>query len=236
MGYTQYTWSALRHLLAERYADVPFWTPAEALLAFNEGLCVWNLLTAEWQTRETIPTTLGTIFYTTSASLLQHTRITYNSLPMSPSNREDLEHARYQWRGDTTLTGAPVPTRPMLWVPISLRSFYIWPSDAAINGGLLTVDGVAATPVLVDDADQLDLGRERVTVLLDYALHVLTLTKGGAFFQATLPLYQAFLAAAVEENSQLKTSLLFRRAMGLDDRGFKPLRGAPTELEKLVQS
>lgn len=234
--YTQYTWSDLRSLLADSYADVPFWTPDEALLAFNEGLSVWNLLTGMWQQRELQASVPGAIRYTVSTSLLQHTRITYNNLPLSPTSRYDLTHARPQWRTDTSVTGGGVPTHPMLWAPISLRSFYIWPADGNMAGGLITLDGIAATPVLVEDADTLDLGREHVRILLGYALHVLTLTKGGPFFQATAPLFQAFLAAAVEQNGQLKTSVAFRRFMGLDDRGFKPLRGEATRLDSLVQS
>lgn len=234
--YRAITWSEIRQRLRERYDQKPFWTPTEALLAFNEGLSVWNLATGRWRTRETIPTTLGTYLYSVSTALLQHTRVTFNGLPMTSSNREDFNQGRYQWRSDTTLTGRPVPDRPMLWAPISLRSFYIWPADGeAVNNGLV-IDGVAATPVLVEDADFLDLGDEELNVLLGYALHVLTLTKGGSFFSDTLPLFKAFLAAAAETNGQIKASQVFRRYMGLDDRGMQPLRGVATAMDALAGS
>jgi hypothetical protein len=212
-----------------------FWSESELLVAFNEALSVFNLATAYFHTRITLPTVAGQYDYVLSASMLYRTRMTYNSLPMSPSNREDLNHGRYQWRSDTTLTGRPVPDRPMLWVPIDLYLFYIWPADAA-GGGTLTVDGVAATPVLVEDGDTVDLGEELLTTLLGYSVHVLSFKKGGPAFQATMPLFQTFLAEAAEMNDQIKTSQIYRRVMGLDDRGFKPLRGTPTRLDQLVKA
>jgi hypothetical protein len=120
-----------------------------------------------------------------------------------------------------------------LWAPVSLRAVYIWPADAVANNTLL-FDGVAATPVLVEDGDPIDLGDELLGVLLGYGLHALAFKKGGPYFQATVPYFQAFLKFAGEENGQLKTSKLYRRWMGLDRRDQKPLRGAPTLIDQVV--
>ena len=35
-------------------------------------------------------------------------------------------------------------------------------------------------------------------------------------------------------NGQIKSSQAFRRIMGLDDRGLKPLRGVPTRIDQLA--
>lgn len=235
MPYTTQTWSSLRDRLADRYEHTPFWTPEEALIAFNETLYVFNIMTGRWKRRETLLTVANQYLYTLSASMLYRMRMTVTNLPLSPSSREELNNGRPRWRSETTISGGDVPTRPMLWAPISLRTFYLWPADA-VGGLTLTIDGVAATPVLVEDGDTLDLGDEHLNVLLGCALHVLTFTKGGAFFTATEPLWKAFLAACAEENGQIKTSMTYRRIMGLDRRDLKPYRGASTRLDSSPQA
>lgn len=226
MPFTARTWSEIRARLAEKYESIPWWTPEEALIAFNEGLRLLNLLTGRWKERETTVTVANQYLYTASASMLFKMRVTVSNLPLSPSSRFDLDHARPRWRSETTTTGGDVPTRPMMWVPISVRSFYIWPADA-VGGLTLILDGVSATPVLVEDGDTLDCGDELLNVLLGYALRSLSLSKGGQFFAATQGYWKDFLAAAAEENGQIKTSQVYRRLMGLDRRDLKPFRGAP---------
>lgn len=233
MPYTAFTWSAIRQRLRERLELKAFWSDDETRASFNEALSVWNWATGYWRTRTTLLTVANQYLYTLPTSMVYRTRVTFNSLPLSPSNREDLNHARYQWRTDTTLTGRPVPDRPMMWVPLSLYTFYIWPADAA-GANTLTIDGVSATPVLVEEGDTVDLGEELLTTLLGYALHALMFKKGGPAFQSTMPLFQTFLKEAAEENDQIKTSMIYRRVMGLDDRGFKPLRGTATLLDQLA--
>jgi hypothetical protein len=235
MSYQAITLSAARLRLQQRYEGKPFWDNEQARLAINEALRFYNLLTGRWHGRESI-TTVTTLayLYSTSASMLYRMRMTFNGYPVHSTSREGLNDLRRSWRAESTTTGGEVPTRPLFWAPVSLRSFYLWPTDAAGSNTLL-IDGVATTPVLVDDADYVDLGDDDLTILLGYALHVLTFSKGGAVFANTLPLYRAFLAAAAEENGVIKTSMTYRRAMGLDHRGLKPLRGVPTRIDDFVQ-
>lgn len=226
MPFTSRSWSEIRARLAERYEGVPWWTPEEALIAFNEGLRMLNLLSGRWKQRETIATTASTYLYTASTSMLFKMRVTVSNLPLDSSSRFDLDQSRPRWRSETTTTGGDVPSRPMMWVPISTRSFYIWPADA-VGGLTLTLDGVSATPILVEEGDTLDCGDELLNILLGYALHALTFSKGGSFFAATEGYWKAFLAVAAEENGQIKTSQIYRRIMGLDRRDLKAFRGAP---------
>lgn len=234
MSYQSQHWGDIRTRLQAKVEQKPFWTDAEALLAFNEALLLWNLCTGRWQRRETLLTVANQYLYTCSALMLWRTRMEHNGYPLSPSNREDLNNGRYTWRAETTISGGGVPTRPAVWAPISLQTFYLWPADA-VGGNILTIDGVAATPVLEEDADYVDIGDEHLDVLLGYALHQLTFSKGGPYFVATQGLFKAFLSAAAEENDQIKTSKVYRRFMGLDDaRGFKLLRGLPTALDQMA--
>jgi hypothetical protein len=232
-GYTEFSWADIRLRLQERVESKPYWEDAEALLAWNEALTVWNSLTGYWHARAVQFTAANQYLYPVSASLLYRTRLTWNNLPLTPTSREDLNDSRPYWRQETTASGGQVPSRPMAWVPISLTTIYLWPADATA-GNVLTFDGVAATPVLTTDGGAVNLGDELLTTLLGYALHVLSFKKGGPAFQATTPLLQAFLLEAAEENDQLKTSSIYRRAMGLDDRGLKPLRGTPTLMDDRV--
>jgi hypothetical protein len=226
-GYTTFTWSEIRQRLKDRLELKRFWTDDEVSDAFNETCQTWNLLTGYWKRRETITTVAGQYDYVLSADMLYRTRMTFNNLPMSPGNRMDLNNARPTWRSETTTSGGDVPTRPTVWTPISLELFYLWPADAA-GGNTLTVDGVADTPSLVEDADTVDVGEELLTTLLGMALHTLVFKKGGPAFQSTMPLFQTFLSEAAELNGQIKTSQVYRRIMGLDRRDLKPLRGATT--------
>ncbi len=232
--YTTQPWSEIRERLKDRIEQKPFWDADEALLAFNEALRFLNLLVGRWVAQASIPTVVNQYLYTVPTSLLYRTRLAHNGLPLSPSGREDLNLGRYRWRSETTTSGGDVPTRPMLWAPVSLRAVYIWPADAVVGNSLL-FDGIAATPVLVEDGDTVDLGDDALNALLNYSLHVLAFKKGSTFFQATMPLFQDFLAYAAEENDQIKTSKVYRRWMGLDRRDAKPLRGTPTLIDQQAQ-
>lgn len=228
-----FTWSEIRARIRDRIEQKFFWSDEDLLDAFNEGLYLFNLATGKWRTRITLPTVANQSEYVLPASMVYRMRMTFNDLPLTPGNREDLNNGRYQWRADTTATGAPVPTRPMIWIPIDLYLFYLWPRDA-VGGGTLTVDGVAATPVAVEEGDTVDIEEEHLTALIGYSLHQLTFKKGGPAFQVTMPYLQAFLQECVDINEQIKSSQAFRRLMGIDDRGFKPFRAPAEKLSALV--
>lgn len=233
MPYASLTWSEIRERLEDRYEAVPFWDDTEALLAFNEALRFFNLLVGRWVAQATLTTVANQYLYTVPTSLLYRTRLAHNGTPLSPSSREDLNLGRYQWRSETTISGGDVPVKPLLWAPVSLRAIYLWPADA-VTGNSLLFDGIAHTPVIVEDGDTLDLGDDLLNTLLGYALHAAAFKKGGPFFQATLPYFRDFLMLAAEENDQIKTSKVYRRWMGLDHRDQKPLRGSPTLMDQVV--
>lgn len=234
MPYAAVTWSALRAKLRDRLELKPFWDDTELRDATNEALLLWNLLTGTWRRTVTLTTIANQYDYALPATMLYRTRVTFNDLPLSPSSREEFNLGRPNWRSETTASGGDVPTRPMLFAPISLRLIYLWPAHAA-GGGTLAVDGISATPVLVDDGDTIDLGQEQEGRILDLALHLLLFKKGGPAFAASMPLFHAFLLAAAEKNSLIKTSTIYRRVMGLDRRDLKPLKGVPTLLDPIVQ-
>ena len=204
-----------------------FWSTTEANSAINEALRVWNLLTGMWKRRILIATTANTVFYSLPSTLVYDVRTEFNQVPLEQSSIFDLNNGRGNWRGETTATGGAVPTRPTLWAPVGLMRLAIWPAHAA-GGGTLTVDGVRQTPVLVVDADFVDLGQCELTTLIGYALHILAFKLSGPLFQSTLPLYRRFIVAAADQNARLRSSTWYRKVMGLDlNRQQHPVRANP---------
>ena len=88
-----------------------------------------------------------------------------------------------------------------------------------------------ATPVLVNPADLVNLGEEIIDILADMALHIVAFKEAGARWRATRPYFEAFLQAAADENSLLKTHQAYRRFAGLDRRrDLHPTTGAPSQM------
>ena len=100
--------------------------------------------------------------------------------PLIPCSMFDLDNGRPTWRLETIASGGDVPTYHTYWAPISLQQIAIWPALNTGGTGELVADGVANTPVLVEDADTVDLGDETQDILVDYALHCIAFKLGGA--------------------------------------------------------
>lgn len=238
MAYVAITLADLRVGMTQRWDSAVFWTDEEARLAINEALRDWNLLVGRWARRVALSTGAGTVEYAVGTTLLYSARVSMLSgLPLHPSSLIELDLARPTWRSETTASGGSVPTIPTIWAPVSLQRIAIWPATAAGGVNNLLIDGVSATPVLVEDADFVDLGEELHDPLLDYALHVAAFKEGGARWQATLPYFYTLLQLAAQENSLLKVSKSFRRFAGLDRRrDLTPTQGIPTQIDRLASA
>lgn len=234
MAYEQLTLADMRTRLLARWEGVPYWDAPEATLYINEALQFWGMLTGRWKRRVVVPTTAATYEVPLPAPMVYRMRLAFNGYPLSPTSLTDLDNGQPNWRAEAT-NNVGVPSRPTLWAPVSLTLIYIWPQDA-IGGNALVVDGVSATPTLVDDADFVDLSEADVTLLLGYALHAASLKKGGAWFQATLPLFRDFLTAAGVENDLITTSQAYRKFLGLQADPLKRLKGAGSSVGALVQA
>lgn len=231
MPYQQVTLATLQTRMVERWDSSVFWTNEEARLALNEALRLYNLFTGFWKKRVVIPTVpvapngVG-LYYLTDTQLSVNLRMTLNDLPMTLGAVEEYNLARPNWRAEQTDTGEDVPTRPMVYLPVGLRRFAIWPKDAT-GGNSLGVDGVTVTPVLVNGGDFVDLGQEEELALTSEALHIAAFKEGGVRWKATLPLHRHFLGACVDKNTRLATSSFFREFLGLDrQKDYRPIRGA----------
>jgi len=235
MPYLVTTLADLKVALRQRWDGGVFWTDEEARLAINEALRDWNLLTGRWRRQTTLSTGAGTIEYAINATILYGLRVKIGAAPaLTPTSILELDLGRPTWRSETSASGGDVPTRPLLWAPVSLQRIAIWPAPVAAGVNDLLVDGVANTPILVEDGDFVDLGEEIQGYVLDQALHVAAFKEAGPRWRATRPYMIAFLQAAAEENSLLKASQAYRRYAGLDRRrDMQKTKGIPTQLDAL---
>lgn len=235
MPYQSLTLAQLRTRLKDRYESTAFWSDSQANQAINESLLTYGMLTGRWKRRLILSTTAYTYELALPTTMVYRMRLAWNGYPLSPSSLQDLDLGRPNWRKETISDGGDVPTRPTLWAPISLMLIYIWPQDVSSHNSYL-VDGVSATPTLDADGDYVDLAEADVSVLLGFALHVLTYKKGGPAFAATQPLFRAFIEAAATENSLITTSQWYRKYLGLDDHSLRRLKGQPSPVSALVPS
>lgn len=232
MPYQQITLTQLQTALADRYESVPFWTGPEATRAINEALRIWNAATGFWAKAFTTITVPDDPYVAVTGSLVRAARVSYNGVPLEKASLDDFNYGIPNWRGVTTASGGTVPTRPVYWAPVSLTLLAIYPADHA-GFGALVIDGVRATPILVNAGDYIDLGQEEHDTLLGYALHVLAFKLGGQTLVRTYPGWLAFLRAAAARNAQFAESAFYKAAMGGDGlqrrRVPQPMGTSPLE-------
>lgn len=202
MSYSQFTRAQLRAMLQVRFENTPFWTDADANLALNHTLRVWNLLTSYWRRRIVVANVPNDPLVPIFGTLCQQTAITWQGRTMTGvSLAELLFMFPNTWQARTS-DGGLVPSRPLFWAPIGLNLIQIYPAHTVV--GSLEVDGVRQTPVLTADGDFIDIGPEELNTLLGYALHVLALKATASFVDRTKPYLEQFIQAAVEKNARLK--------------------------------
>lgn len=233
MPYSSITLAQLRTRLKDRFERTVFWSDSQATDAINEALLTYGMLTGRWKRRVLLSTTARQYELALPTTMVYRMRLAWNNYPLSPTTLEGLDLGRPNWRQETVEDGGSVPSRPTLWAPVSLMLVYIWPMDVSNHNSFL-VDGVSATPTLTADGDYVDLAEADVSVLLGFALHVLTFKKGGPAFAATQPLFKAFLEAAAVENSLITTSAWYRKFAGLDDHSLRRLKGQPASGAQLI--
>lgn len=215
MAYAQAQLSTLRTLLQNKLDGTPFYSNEEARIAINEALRVWNAMTGFWKGRATAVTTINVQWVTVPSSLTFSTRVEIASTGIDKSSLFEMDMGRPGWERQKTNTGGNVPTNIKVWMPAGLKKIAIWPIDA-IGGTTLTFDGVAQTPVLVNDADYIDIGYEELSTLLGYALHILAFKAGGEMFTKTRFMLDDFRKAALTKNAELAASEPYLKLLGLD--------------------
>ena len=226
MAYSAVTLTTLQTRLDERLEISAFYADAELTLALNEALRLWNLYTGAWRKRVThVLQPTSDNYFALPQTLVFPMRMEVNGTPMAKSALHDLDHGQPGWEGQV-IGQSGIPSTPQVWAPVSPTLMAYWPRVITTTF-TVTVDGVAATPILVNGSDTIDLNESRHGVLLDYAKHYLTLKRGGAEMQQSASALQAMLVAAADETALFKESSFFRWAMARDEKPEIPLKVVP---------
>lgn len=117
-----------------------------------------------------------------------------NGAPIELDSAQNVDNYRPRWQSTT----ATQPDTAII-AGLNLMGFAVTP-DAIYT---VTVMTVRNTPLPSADGNYLQVGRDDLDVMLDYAQHIATLKMGGAEFMATMPLLQRFFAQALLYNSKL---------------------------------
>lgn len=77
----------------------------------------------------------------------------------------------------------------------------------------VSLDVVRNAPVPSADTDKIQIGREDLDAVLDYAQHLAAFKMGGQEFMATMPLYQRFIRQAGIYNDRLRATSMYLSAI-----------------------
>jgi len=113
-----------------------------------------------------------------------------------PSTLWDMDTALYAWQNST---GTPTDFAMAGW---NLLVTYPVPTAA----GPVTVDAVRKAPVPASDATNVQIGREQVDMIVDYAEHLAMFKTGGGEFEATAQQADNFLLQAMTFNQRLSAA------------------------------
>ena len=117
-----------------------------------------------------------------------------NGVPLVADSLQTLDAARANWQNTTATT-------PSIIALAGLNLMALHPAPDAAYG--VTLDVVRNAPVPSVDGDYIEIGREQLDALLDYACHLASFKMGGQEFQATIREADNFLRQAMGYNERL---------------------------------
>ncbi len=118
-----------------------------------------------------------------------------NGVPLTDVSLQELDTAEPGWQG----RARAMPTDIALVGPNLLA---LNPVPDGIYS--ITLDVVRKCPVPVNDVDQIQIGREDMEMVLDYAEHICCFKMAGAEFEATTRLFKNFTDQAALYNERLR--------------------------------
>lgn len=137
-----------------------------------------------------------------NASALLYARV--NNIPLLIEPVQDTDNFRPRWQSETA-------SDPETLALAGLNLMAAVPTPDAIYS--LTLGVVQNAPTLVNDGDNVQLGRDELEAVLDYCQHLASIKMGGAEFMATIPLLDRFHAVAAVYNSKLNQLGEFTKPM-----------------------
>ena len=141
-----------------------------------------------------------------------------NSVPVSVNSVFDFDTFQPSWMTVGT------PRRVGV-----LGSNLVCVSPRANGTYSVTIDAVRNAPKLVNDSDELPIGREYLTTIINYAAHLATFKQGGEEFRASWQDYDMFVKSAVEYNNRMNGQNLYFET--LVDRALREEKQVPLKVE-----
>lgn len=141
--------------------------------------------------------------------------------PVLPVSLSDLDRAKPGWES----SGRGNPSDVLL-IGQNLIGVYPVPNARTHN---LTLDLVRSAPIPATDAEYVNVGREHLTALLDYAEHIAKFKLGGAEFGATMRMLETLTDLASTYNrdlSRMPSVIALRKIVGGDVTGVARRTGA----------
>lgn len=128
-----------------------------------------------------------------------------NDVPVSVDAIREGDTYRANWQG--LAAGAP---DSVLYAGLNQVALVPKPDAGPYS---VTASVVANMPIPATDGTNLQLGRDDVESVLDYAQHIATFKCGGAEFAGTFPLLQSFLSHCALFNSKLDAQSLYKELL-----------------------
>lgn len=129
-----------------------------------------------------------------------------NNVPVDTASVYEMDSFAVEWDS----TGSPYPAIVTAGVDF-MAVAPVPPTTATPVGVGMMLVGNAPVPVL--DGEFVQVSRDQVDVILDYAQHIAAFKMGGAEFLSTKPLYDNFITAAAATNSRIGELGIFRDLM-----------------------
>lgn len=117
-----------------------------------------------------------------------------NETNLIPSTFDELDTFIPDWQ---SISGQPTD------IGVNKNIICLSPVPNAVYS--VSLDVVRNIPLPTVDGSFIQVGREHISTLLDYCVHLAMLKVGGKEFEATLPLFQSMLELAAEHNQRLKS-------------------------------
>lgn len=166
-----------------------------------------------------------------SAPALLAMRFEQVSLPIDSMRNADLYNSQWQqlWQSGTGHDSPPYST----CLTSGLNVIALAPPPNHTPGSLMATV-VRNAPLPVAGTDFVQVGRDELDAIIDYAQHLAAFKQGGDEFVRTMPLFQRFLKAAAGYNGKLNEIAEFTSALlGVSqmERGANPTLTPDAEQE-----
>lgn len=143
----------------------------------------------------------GLALLLTSSAIL-YSRI--DNLPLYIDSVQNTDNFRFGWQSET-------PSQPDLLMTAGLNLIGLSPIPDADYQVLASV--VQNAPLPINDLDKIQVGRDDLEAIIDYAQHLASFKMGGLEFMSTYPLLNRFHSRATEYNSKLNELGEFTKPM-----------------------